>query len=68
MFTVHVALRSTDAPTNYEYLRVARRLSITSYELPRYTTLADPADAIYVEKMDAYLFQEEGRHPMMTHD
>ena len=30
--------------------------------------LADPADAIYVEKMNAYLFCGEGRHPMMTED
>ena len=28
--------------------------------------LAEPADTIYVEKMNAYLFQGEGRHPMMT--
>ena len=42
MFTVHVALRSTNAPTNYEssrVLRVARRLIITTSDLPRYTTL-----------------------------
>ena len=30
--------------------------------------IADPADAIYVEKMSAYLFQGEGRHPMMNED
>ena len=32
------------------------------------TFLADPADAIYVENMTAYLFRGEGRHPMMTDD
>ena len=30
--------------------------------------LVDPADAIYVERMNVYLFREEGRHPMMTDD
>ena len=51
MFTVHVALRSTNAPTNYEssrVLRVARRLSITTYELPRYIT--DNTEQIILQK------------------
>ena len=30
--------------------------------------LADPVDAIYVEKMNSYLFHGEGRHPVMTDD
>lgn len=28
--------------------------------------LVDPADAVYVENMNAYLFRGEGRHTMMT--
>ena len=30
--------------------------------------LADPADATYVDKMNAYLFRGEGCHLMMTDD
>ena len=49
------------------------RESTRSFQVPKEfdcyrAFLADPADAIYVEKMNAYLFRGEGRHPMMTDD
>ena len=37
-FALRTPLRFTIATSPYESLRVARRLSITSFELPRYTT------------------------------
>ena len=49
------------------------RESTQSFQVPKEferdrAFLADPADAIYVETMNAYLFRGEGRHPMMTDD
>ena len=38
-YTLPTPLRFTIATSPHESLRVARRLSITSFELPRYTTL-----------------------------
>ena len=50
-----------------------RRESTRSFQVPKKFEydrglLADPADAIYVEKMNAYLFRGEWRHPMMNDD
>ena len=49
------------------------RESTRSFQIPKELEcdrafLADPADAIYVEKMNAYLFRGKGRHPIMTDD
>ena len=49
------------------------RESTGSFQVPKEfecdrAFLADPADAIYVEKMNTYFFRGEGRHPMMTDD
>ena len=49
------------------------RESTRSFQVPKEfecdrAYLADPADAICVEKMNAYLFRGEGRHPMMADD
>ena len=49
------------------------RESTRSFQVPKEfecnrAFLVDPAESIYVEKMNAYLFRGEGRHPMMTDD
>ena len=62
-----------DAEIREEIMGRVFRESVRSYQVPKEIEcdcafLVEAADAIYVERMNEYLFQGVGRHPMLTDD